>query len=48
MITQQKHLVTSFELNVGQKMLRFRKVILVTLKIEKLPFTLATCNFQGL
>ena len=44
--TTQKRLMTSFKLNFGQKMPRFRKVVSGNLKIEKLPITLATSNFQ--
>ena len=38
----------SFKLNVGQKMLRFRKVAFGNLQIEKLSAALATSNFQEL
>ena len=36
------------ELNIGQKMLRFRKVNSENLKTGKLPATLATSYFQEL
>ena len=35
-------LMTSFKLDIDQKMLRFRKVTLVKLKIGMFPVTLAT------
>ena len=38
----------TFELNVGQNLLGFRKVTSVNLKIGELPVTLATTNFQEL
>ena len=41
-LTSQKCVMTSFELNIGQKRLRFRKATSANLKIEKLPVTLAT------
>ena len=44
----QKRPITSFKLNVCQKMLRFRKVTLAKLKIKELPLALATSNFQEL
>ena len=33
---------------MGQKMLRFQKLTWANLKIDKLPFTLATSNFEEL
>ena len=47
-VTLQTRLMTSFKLNFGQKMRRFRKVTSENLKMEKLPVTLATSNFQEL
>ena len=42
MVTSQKRRMTLFDLNIGQKMLRFRKVTSANLKFGKLPLTLAT------
>ena len=46
--TWQKRLMTSFKLNIGQKMLSFCKAISENLKIGKLSVTLATWNFKEL
>ena len=48
MVTSQKRLMTLFKLNIGRKMLRFRKVALANLKIGKRFLSLANPNFQGL
>ena len=47
-LLRRKNLITSFKLNVCQKMFRFRKVTLAKLKIEELPPALPTSNFQEL
>ena len=41
-------LLTSFKLNIGHKLLRFRRVTLANRKIGKRPRILATSNFQEL
>ena len=40
--------MTSFKLNVGQKMLRFRKVTLTKVKFGELFLTSTTLDFHGL
>ena len=47
-VTQQKRLLTSFKLNMDQKILRLGKVTSAHFKIGKRPFTLATSTFQEL
>ena len=47
-VTSQKRIMTSFKLNISQKMLRYRKVIWANLEIEKLPVTVATWILQEL
>ena len=37
LVISQKRIITSFKLHVNQKMLRFRKVTLGSLKFAKLP-----------
>ena len=48
LVSSQKRLMTSFKLNIGQKLLKFWKVISKNLKIGNFPATLATSNFQKL
>ena len=41
-VDRRKRHMTPFMLNIGQKLLRFRRVTLGNLKIGKLPVTLTT------
>ena len=48
MVTSQKCPVTSFRLNIDQKMVQFWKVASANLKIRKLSVPSTTSNFQEL